>query len=179
MNTWITSDIHLGHTKIIEYAPKYRQYSDVDEMNEAIVAGWNAQVQPDDLTYILGDVAFCNPKKATEFMHRMNGRKILIEGNHDRKLVKDAAFRACFEEIHKYHEVNYNGVKLVMCHFPFLEWNQMQNGSLHFFGHVHGDKTGQEQYRCKDVGMDATGQIVITMKDAIASIINNEIKKHH
>jgi hypothetical protein len=36
-----------------------------------------------------------------------------------------------------------------------------------------------EKYRSRDMGMDATGQIAITMEDAIKSALKGEIKGHH
>jgi hypothetical protein len=36
-----------------------------------------------------------------------------------------------------------------------------------------------EKYRCMDVGMDSTGQIVVSMEYAIGRIKDNEIKGHH
>jgi hypothetical protein len=55
----------------------------------------------------------------------------------------------------------------------------MHRGALHFFGHLHGGTTGMEKYRCMDVGMDATGEIVISLDRAIRMIKDNEIKQHH
>ena len=181
MNTWITSDLHFGHKNIMKFCPESRARfkDDVDYMNEMMIKEWNELIDPNDLTYILGDFAFCNAQKATEIARRLNGTKILVEGNHDRKALNDISFRKCFKEVHKYLDINYDGTKIILSHFPFLEWDQMHRGSLHFFGHLHGGKTNQEQYRCKDVGMDATGEIVILMEDAIASIVDNEIKSHH
>jgi len=109
----------------------------------------------------------------------MNGRKILVEGNHDQKQLKDNSFRACFEEIHKYLDIRYADRKIVMFHYPIAEWDQMHRGSIHFHGHLHGNKSGLEQYRCRDMGYDSTGQIAMLMEDAIASVKDNEIKGHH
>ena len=181
MKTYITSDLHWGHQKIMTFCPQSRARfkNDVNYMNEQMVVEWNEIVEPWDTVYILGDVAFLPAQKAAEYMNRCNGIKILIEGNHDRKALKDVNFRNAFTEIHKYLEITYDGHKIVMSHFPFLEWDQMHRGSLHFHGHLHGGTTGQEQYRCKDMGMDATGKIVMLMEDAIAAIAGNQIKRHH
>ena len=179
--TYITSDLHFGHTNIMKFCPvtRARFRNDVAYMNEAMIKEWNDMVCPEDTVYILGDVAFLPADKAAEIMRRLNGTKILVEGNHDRKLLKDEDFRSCFAEVHKYLDINHNGQKIIMSHFPFLEWDQMHRGSLHFFGHLHGGVTNQEKYRCMDVGMDATGLIVMELDDAIAKIANNEIKRHH
>jgi calcineurin-like phosphoesterase family protein len=148
-------------------------------MNEAMVKEWNDLIAPEDTTYILGDVAFLPAQKAAEFMRRLNGTKILIEGNHDRKTLMDPSFRSAFKEVHKYLDINHNGTKVIMSHFPFLEWDQMHRGSVHLYGHLHGGSTGMEQYRMMDMGMDATGMIAVSMDWAVGECLKREIKKHH
>lgn len=181
MNTYITSDLHFGHSRIMQFCPETRARfkNDVDYMNEQMVVEWNAMIQPEDLVYILGDVAFLPAKKAAEYMNRLNGTKILVEGNHDRKTLNDPTFRNSFKEVHKYLDINYNGTKCVMFHYPIAEWDQMHRGSVHFHGHLHGGVSGLEKYRSRDMGMDATGMIAILMEDAIKSALKGEIKGHH
>jgi calcineurin-like phosphoesterase family protein len=180
MKTFITSDLHFGHTNIMKFCPQTRgHYADVDVMREDMIRIWNSNVGPEDLTYILGDVAFLPAVDAAKIMNRLNGRKILIEGNHDRKLLKDPAFRRCFDEVHKYLWINYDGTQVVMFHYPILEWDQMHRGAVHFHGHLHGSPTGMNKYRIRDVGCDATGQVVWLMEDAIKDALKGEIKSHH
>lgn len=179
MKTFITSDTHWGHSNIIKFCPETRsQFKDVDHMDQEMIRMWNEIVSPDDLVYHLGDVAFCNAAKATAIMNRLHGRKILVQGNHDSKLVKDDGFRACFEEIHHYLVVNYNGIRLILCHFPFCEWDQCSRGSINFYGHLHQNPSGMEKYRSRNVGFDCTGRIVSTMEEMIADALKGEIKKH-
>jgi calcineurin-like phosphoesterase family protein len=181
MKTYITSDLHFGHTNIMKFCPatRARFRNDVAYMNEAMVKEWNEIVEPEDLVYILGDVAFLPAQKAAEFMNRCNGRKILVQGNHDRKTLNDPVFRGCFEEIHHYLDINYNGTKVCMFHYPIAEWDQMHRGSVHFHGHLHGGESGLENFRARDMGMDATGFIVVEMERAIADAMKGEIKGHH
>lgn len=181
MKTWVTSDLHFGHKNIMKFCPvtRARYRDDVDYMTEAMIAEWNNKVQPGDLVYILGDVAFLPSAKAVSIMHRLNGDKILVEGNHDRKLLNDPVFRRCFVEVHKYLDINYNGHKIAMFHYPIAEWDQMHRGALHFHGHLHGGVSGLEKYRAFDAGMDATGEVVVSMDYAINRIKDNEIKGHH
>jgi calcineurin-like phosphoesterase family protein len=181
MRTFITSDLHWGHKNIMKFCPQSRARfrDDVDYMNEAMVREWNEIVEPEDLVYILGDVAFLPAVKAAEFMRRCNGRKILVQGNHDRKTLNDPVFRSCFEEIHHYLDINYNGTKICMFHYPIAEWDQMHRGAVHFHGHLHGGVSGLEKYRARDMGMDATGFIVVEMERAIADAMKGEIKGHH
>jgi calcineurin-like phosphoesterase family protein len=181
MKTYITSDLHFGHTNIMKFCPvsRARFRNDVAYMNEAMVKEWNEIVEPEDLVYILGDVAFLPAQKAAEFMRRCNGRKILVQGNHDRKTLNDPVFRGCFEEIHHYLDINYAGTKVCMFHYPIAEWDQMHRGSVHFHGHLHGGESGLEKFRARDMGMDATGFIVVEMERAIADAMKGEIKGHH
>ena len=181
MKTWITSDLHFGHTNIMKFCPESRAHynGDVAYMNETMITEWNAIVTPKDTIYILGDVAFCNAADATKIVRRLNGRKILVEGNHDRKALKDSSFFRCFAEVHKYLDINYDGTKIVMFHYPIAEWDQMHRGSVHFHGHLHGNESGLENYRARDMGMDATRKIVTLMEDAIADALKGEIKSHH
>jgi calcineurin-like phosphoesterase family protein len=55
---------------------------DVEEMNNTMVRNWNNIVSPNDTVYHLGDFAFA--ARAVEvFTPLLNGKKILITGNHD------------------------------------------------------------------------------------------------
>lgn len=181
MNTWVTSDLHFGHKNIMNFCPlsRARFRNDLAYMNEAMVKEWNDLISPEDLVYILGDVAFLSGSDAAKIMIRLNGTKILVEGNHDRKALMDVNFRGAFKEVHKYLDINYDGTKVVMFHYPIAEWDQMHRGSVHLHGHLHGGVSGMEKYRCRDMGMDATGMIAITMEDAIKSAMTGEIKGHH
>ena len=164
----------------MKFCPATRgHYPDVDVMREDMIQNWNAAVGSEDVVYLLGDIAFLPAAEAVKIMQRLNGRKILIAGNHDRKLLNDPVFRRCFEEIHQYLEITYNKQFIVMCHYPFSEWNGMHRGSINFHGHLHGNPSGMEKYRSLDVGMDATGSIVTLIEDAINKALKGEIKGHH
>jgi calcineurin-like phosphoesterase family protein len=148
-------------------------------MKEEMIRMWNETVSQGDLVYILGDVAFMPGQDAAKILNRLNGDKILIEGNHDRKLLNDVNFRNAFKEVHKYLWITYEGTQVIMFHYPIAEWDQMHRGSVHFHGHLHGGKSGMEEYRCRDAGYDATGQVVWLMEDAIASAMKGKVKGHH
>ena len=180
MNTYITSDLHFGHKNILKFCPatRARFRDDVEYMNEAMIKEWNDIVQPSDLVYILGDIAFLPAQKATQIMQRLNGRKILVEGNHDRKLLQDESFRNCFEEVHKYLDITYNGHKCVMFHYPIFDHDQAGRGSIMLHGHRHGDPTGIPG-RIMDVGLDATGMIVTSMDEIVKKMQTIPHMHHH
>jgi calcineurin-like phosphoesterase family protein len=178
---FITSDIHFGHKNIMSFCPVSRAFGqgDIVRMDEEIIKRWNSAIQPDDHTYILGDVAFCNAEKAISHLKRLNGTKTLIAGNHDAKLIKDKSFCRQFVDIRDYMTINVNGTKVIMFHYPIAEWDQMHRGAVHFHGHLHGGVSGMEAYRCLDVGMDNYNCYPWHLNTAINQALKGEIKSHH
>lgn len=85
---------------------------------------------------------------------RLNGRKILIAGNHDLKLLP--LLREFFEEVHDHRlELSVDGLTLILDHYPLLEWGRFFRGSIHLHGHCHGRlSVNRHGYRI-DVGVDA------------------------
>lgn len=86
METWFTSDTHFGHGNIIKYCD--RPFADTNEMDEAIIANWNAVVGPADKVYHLGDIALGPIDKTLAKIARLNGHKIALLGNHDRPFMR-------------------------------------------------------------------------------------------
>ena len=178
MTIYFTSDLHFNHSNILKFNPDTRKYSSVKEMNEALIADWNAVAKEGDTIYILGDVAFMQGSDAAKYVSRLVGEKILITGNHDGKLLKDASFRQCFSSIHSYYELKANNQKFCMFHYPIVEWNQCHRGSVHLHGHLHGSLSGLEEYKAFDVGLDATGKILISLEEIVELAATRKIKKH-
>lgn len=179
MKKYITSDLHIGHANIMKYCPKTRPFTDINHMNAEMMREWNATVTPNDLVYILGDVTFMRPGPSAEYVCQLNGHKILIQGNHDHANLRDPDFRACFDEVHVYYEMNHAGVKVCMFHYPIAEWNKCHHGSVHFYGHVHSSPTGLEQWRAMDVGYDATGRVVCDLDQMVQEAVKRPARPHH
>jgi calcineurin-like phosphoesterase family protein len=179
MTIWVTSDLHLGHKNIIKFCPITRgRFTDEAHMTAEIVKEWNEKVQPGDLVYILGDVAFMNAAKAASVLDSMNGDKILIEGNHDQKAVENASFRSAFKEIHKYLEIKHNGHLICMFHYPIFDHNQAGRGSIMLHGHRHGNPHNLPG-RIMDVGFDATGNLVTNLDDIVEKLTKVDPMHHH
>ena len=177
MRTFITSDIHFSHKNIMKFCPKSRPFNDIDEMDTKIINIWNKHIGPEDTTYILGDVAFCNAEKAVGYMRRLNGSKILVKGNHDEKLLNDKAFRDCFFRIEPYLETVFEDTKVMMFHYPIYEWNRMHHGAVHFHGHLHGRKIPVDG-RIFDVSMDGNDCVPYDMSELIRYVKREPIRKH-
>ena len=181
MNTFITSDLHFGHTNILKFCSQSRPFKDVAEMDKVIIENWNRRIQQYDIVYILGDISFAKLDSTVGILNRLNGLKVLIEGNHDQKLLKEQSFKDCFEEIHVRLNMNYNKTKIVMDHFPIAEWDGMHRGSVHFHGHLHGNLlpngvTG----RIFDVGIDSSPDFApYELNRLIEKVIKQPIRTHH
>lgn len=178
-NTWFRSDDHFEHKNIIKYSN--RPYSSINEMNEALIENHNSLVKPNDVTYFLGDVAFAPPDKTVAFLNRMNGRKILIKGNHDRANLRFAQFREAFEAIYDIAELSIDKHQVVMCHFPMLSWHRMGRGSFMLHGHCHGSMKYPFTGRIIDVGVDCNNYFPVNW-DTIKKRLENitpEFLDHH
>jgi len=86
---FFTADLHFGHENIIRHCS--RPFASVNEMDEALIANWNAVITSKDEVYILGDLTMRPATEAHQYLVRLKGRKYFIRGNHDRFL------RACLK----------------------------------------------------------------------------------
>ena len=80
---FVTSNLQLGRPAVIK---KYkREFSNVDEMTDALISNWNEVVTKDDTVWVLGNFAH-DPKTAQDAMLRLNGNINFILGEHDQAL---------------------------------------------------------------------------------------------
>ena len=138
------SDLHFGHQNAIVF--DQRPFSTVEEMDETIITLWNRRVTDDDDVYIIGDFAFRNQKPEEWYLSRLNGRKNLIIGNHDGKLLKNETAMSYFMSVEKMKHVSDQGAQFCLCHCPIADWNGMYRGAYHIFGHIHREKNDVYQY---------------------------------
>jgi calcineurin-like phosphoesterase family protein len=159
-----TSDLHLGHKNAIRF--DNRPWNSIDEMDEGLIERWNKKVSPDDTVYILGDISWYKDiKKTVSLLKRLNGKKILIRGNHDYSNKPELV--ACFEYIKDYDEIQDGKYNVVLCHYPILFYKNQRYGWIHLYGHLH---IGMDEALCnnmihqlKDAGINAHMYNVGTM----------------
>ena len=144
---FFTADTHFNHRNIIRYCN--RPFADVAEMNEAMIANWNRVVGRRDLVYHLGDFAWGDNRAV---LQRLNGRKVLILGSHDKSVEKCADL---FEKITPLLEVRYEDQHITLCHYCLRVWPRSHYNSWHLYGHSHGklEPIGKSW----DVGVDRNG----------------------
>lgn len=80
--TWFSADLHLGHANILDHCE--RPFRTVEQMNEAIIERWNERVAAEDTAWLLGDAAMGTIDETLPLLARLNGRKYIVMGNHDR-----------------------------------------------------------------------------------------------
>lgn len=162
---YYTSDTHFGHKKIIDY--ENRPFKDENEMNEILIKNWNKKVKDEDHIYILGDFAFKDAKKILE---QLNGHKHLIIGNHDNKIIKDKKVMSLFETVDIYKEIQDEGRKVILFHYPIAVYDKMQYGIYHLYGHIHSNMSLVENKlnnKAFNVGSDVNNYEPVTLDELI------------
>jgi calcineurin-like phosphoesterase family protein len=118
-------------------------------MNEHIINVWNSLIAPEDIVFHLGDVALGPWVEWDGVLSRLNGRIILVAGNHDR--VSDVynekqrtrftpEYEKWFDEIHQ----NLAGIE--------LDDGTVVNLSHYPYDGDHTDEDRYSEFRLKDDG---------------------------
>jgi calcineurin-like phosphoesterase family protein len=178
---YLTSDLHHRHKNILNVSPKYRPWTSMEEMTEALVEYHNDLVREEDTLIILGDFSFGKTAYTIEVLKRMTGKKIIVRGNHDQWLDKAKQEDLDVAGIVGVHDIftrRFDGVKVIMCHYAIRAWQDQGRGSIHLFGHSHGSLEGEG--RSMDVGWDAQGRYLL-MDEAILTLGAKDIvvADHH
>ena len=160
MAVFFTADTHFGDHRTINI--QRRAFENVAAMDQSLIERWNAAVGVDDEVWHLGDVAR-RPADVAPLLAQLNGTKHLVRGNND----PDATLAAeGWASVQDYVELEEDGHKLVLCHYPFRSWNAQGRGAINLHGHSHGRlKPMPRQY---DVGVDARDFAPVTLQQLIA-----------
>lgn len=168
---YFTSDLHLNHEAAIRMCE--RPFESLDEMNRTLIANINARVTKNDTLYILGDATHKGSlEEANKLLAKINGKKILIKGNHDRKYDPDL-----FEEVHDFLEVHLGdkgqNYSISLMHYPMVEWPKSRHGSIHLHGHQHNKPDYNHEQKAQgvlryDVGVDANYYCPVSLNEILA-----------
>lgn len=155
MNYYI-SDLHIGHANVIKF--DNRPFTNVDEMNDAIIANWNSRVESTDTVYILGDYIWAKENEWAQIVERLAGNKVLIRGNHDPRQFSSTT-RRMFQDITNLKEIKDDDKHIVMCHYPIPFFRAgFSDTAYMLYGHVH--RTKEYEYLTemrKAIKANATG----------------------
>ena len=138
------SDTHFSHANIITFRNNegnlIRPFKTVEEMDELMVENWNKKVRDVDTIVHLGD--FTMNKKYLPILSRLNGRKILIRGNHD--IFETKEYLKYFKEIRSYEVLSAYGI--IFSHIPIHTCQLEGRFKFNVHGHMHQNIIDDKRY---------------------------------
>ena len=135
INRWVIADTHFAHKNILAYED--RPFVDLEEQREILIANWNSVVAPDDIVYMLGDFTLTRKKDLIKsIVDRLNGKIVLVMGNHDTLKPKDYIELGFVTAIRKPIMVEPN---VILMHEPPKK-EDIIPGVRYIFGHVHSKR---------------------------------------
>jgi len=139
---YFISDTHFLHTNIIKYTQR------PEDFNKIMFNNWNKIVKPDDHVFHLGDFSAGVGKvedgyeKLKTIAQNLNGKKILVKGNHDHysddRYINDLGF----ESVHDF--IIYKD--FFLCHYPLVidSWTKDRDKPLLEYLIKEYEKSGKE-----------------------------------
>jgi calcineurin-like phosphoesterase family protein len=155
------SDTHFGHENILKY--DNRPFATIEEHDETLLSNINSVLEPGDTLYHLGDVAW-SQKSFDWFVKnlRQDIKINCIRGNHDNRWKESKIIS--WDVL----ELKLEGLKFFLSHYPHLSWPNRFHGSIHLFGHVHGNLKGVG--RSMDVSANMINYTPISIVDVIEKL---------
>jgi len=178
--TFVIADTHIHHPGVVlhcnreqflydnpNYDPSkpdhFRQNNPkavhLEQHDEFIIDSWNNRATKKDTIWILGDLAW---KNHAHYIHRLNGKKFLIRGNHD-KMNQDAfkLFSKIDGASYRYsYYTKIHGKRVMLAHCPYDTWFSSCHDSWHLYGHCHGRRQEIPHILSFDCGWDVWGGLV-------------------
>lgn len=152
---YFTADFHFYHENIIKFCK--RPYSNAEKMNVDLIKNVNDTVDVNDELYILGDFGFGSTSQIKVILNQISCKNLhYIYGNHDKAMCQPDVMKY-FKTMGHYKKISHNGVQIIMCHYPLLEWESCHRGAWALHGHTHGTLVLPESLKDKkivDVGVD-------------------------
>lgn len=128
LDTWIISDTHFFHENIGRYCSRPENWQ------ELIIKNWNDLVSPDETILHLGDFALGNKSNFDLLAGMLNGRLVLIQGNHDRISKSYCEPRGVTLIKNSLHVQISDQMKLIFSHRPIVP---LEDGWINLHGHIH------------------------------------------
>lgn len=166
----ITSDSHFGHKDIVKRERSTRFDDDIQLHDNTILSLWEKWARklksPWDTFYFLGDL--CAPDKVEESVAKVAEvlakspcRKVMVRGNHDKKINTDLLLTA-FDEVSDYPIFISN--RIVLSHYPQAVYRSQVN--IH--GHTHGMDLYDNNHICASIHVAKYKPI--TEKDIVGTL---------
>lgn len=174
-NIYVTSDLHFCHQREFLYQP--RGFSNVHDMNEAIVKNFNEVMDWSDDLYILGDVMLNDNDTGIELLNRLPGQHIyIIPGNHDTTTRLELYKQQPRVHVLGFAEIiKYNGYHFYMSHYPTFTTNfdddkKFKARIFSLSGHTHSKEIWQPACPSSyNVALDAHNNYPCNIEDILNS----------
>ena len=150
MKIFVIADTHFGHENIIKYCN--RPFKTVKEIDEKMIKNWNETVTNKDVVIHLGDFGLGSKEYISSIVKRLNGKKILIMGNHDNwseQTYRDMGFHTVSR-----FPILYSDFYLCS-HAPLI----LSETTCYYncYGHVHNDSRYQDTATSKSFSVERIG----------------------
>ena len=169
-HTFVTSDWHfrdwMGFGGLIAESTKEEEAQQIEQ--------WNSVVGKDDLVLYIGDFCDGGVGDLEELSRMLNGRKILIKGNHDR--LDDEWYCCAFEDVVAGIRIDELNLRLV--HVK-EEAKDLQPGERIIYGHEHRLMSEPPPTTCDSICVCAKwhGWKPITLSEAIRQMDSAEASR--
>jgi calcineurin-like phosphoesterase family protein len=169
MKTWIITDTHLGHSRLIEYCGRPINHTDI------ILENLDRMIQPGDYLIHLGDICIGNDR---DWHHLLNlslqgVKKILVRGNHDKKSnawYLDHGWDAVCENF----TLKVENKTIVFSHIPLVD-----NGyDYNIHGHFHNKEHRREKPEMKAIANDKQKLVAVEYTNYQPVLLTTLLKQY-
>lgn len=138
---YFIADTHFGHENIIKYCN--RPFKTALDMNNTLIKNWNRVVSNKDIVYHLGDLALCSNEVLEPIIKVLNGKKILIRGNHDSKSI--ATYENVGLTVLRNPPILLKEHGLILSHIPLPD-TSIPGDYINIHGHIHNKLLNEVSY---------------------------------
>ena len=167
MKEFIIGDLHFYDENIRRF--EGRPWKTVKEMNDALIFNWNCMVSEDDRVFVVGDfiaMDCCTEDEAINILNQLNGKIILIAGNHDKPHL----------DFYRNHDIEVVEFPIIYHNFWIISHEPMyvtvNSPYANIFAHVHNNPMYQTvSSRSYCVSAERIGYSPILLQDAINEVL--------
>jgi calcineurin-like phosphoesterase family protein len=133
-------------------------------MNQAIIDNWISRVGKNDIVYHLGDVGFGSQDDVIAILKKLPGKKVLIIGNHDRRIKKNSWFCEQFVEVClEPKEIKFNERSVLLGHKPKAQ----VDADYQIYGHIHNKVIDMKN--AYNAGVEVNGYMPVTFEELVSN----------
>jgi calcineurin-like phosphoesterase family protein len=125
MDYFVISDTHFGHSKMLEYEARPKNYEIL------LMSNCLRTLTRDHILIHLGDICIGEDQKWNEFFLNLPCKTILVRGNHDHKSL--TFYNKYWDHVCDKMDINVYGKYLVFTHRPV----EIQEDQTNIHGHCH------------------------------------------